>query len=167
MTISDAEAIRIGEEGERLFREYADANGIPYLWIDQHRETTPAWLRRYGAGESKRPDAIMPGESDVILVDAKHRKIYRQDGAEFFTLGKREAELLGETQRRLGKRVVLAYKDNQNPDADWYAVLLDDLLRDSTRIEEGPNGPYYAIPVQEFALFDEHSAVGRKQERLF
>jgi hypothetical protein len=35
MSISEAEAIRIGTEGERLFRAYADGNGIPYLWIDQ------------------------------------------------------------------------------------------------------------------------------------
>ena len=166
--MDNVEASRIGEAGERLFREYADAQGIPYLWIDQKRETTPAWLRRYEVdGDAKRPDAIVPTSGDVILVDAKHRKIYGKWGVGYFALDLEDAERLAETERRLGKRVLLAYKDNEREDGDWYGILLNDVLVNGVLRDDGPYGPYYAVALGLFERFEEHVDVNRRQERLF
>lgn len=149
-------AEKVGARGEELFREYADATGLPYLWIDQRPETMPAYLRammRNGECEGKRPDAVAAGEDDAVLVDVKHYKL-RGTRRPYFALGVSEAERLAATERQLGKRVLLAYRDNGNECGEWLGIYLADAMDPST-LREGENGLYYVIEIGKFRPVDD------------
>ncbi|MEW5981727.1 MAG: hypothetical protein AB1806_05080 [Acidobacteriota bacterium] len=158
---------QLGRIGEAKFRQYADVMSIPYLWIDQARETMPAWLRSYGTGDGKRPDAVVGTGEDVLLVEVEYRGHLDAWGGEHFALDKKDAERLAETERLLGTPVVLAYRDSKEQEGDWYGLLLSEALA-MGRPKESQFGSYYAIKKDAFESLEAYLDRGStKARRLF
>jgi hypothetical protein len=167
---------KIGNLGESLFRNYMDGVRNPYLWVDQRRETMPAYLRRLVENadySGKRPDAIIPIGNDVVLVDVKNRKAYSDArGYAYFTLDKKDAERLLQTERALGKNILLVYRDNASKGNAWSACYFSEAMRDKrpTQRKEG-TGEYYKIRQKEFGPLEDYlngaKTTEGAQRRLF
>lgn len=158
---------QMGRIGEAKFRQYADVKSIPYLWIDQRRDTMPAWLRPYGTRDGKRPDAVVGTGEDVLLVEVKYRGHLDVWGGEHFALDKKDAERLAETERLLGTTVLLAFRDSTEQEGDWYGLLLSEAVA-MGRPKESQFGPYYAIAKDEFESLEAYLNDGStRTRRLF
>jgi len=162
MSMSTAPIEIIGARGEHMFRRFADAEGIPYLWIDQRRETLPEYLRaleRDGDYRGKRPDAVAASlRDDVVLIDVKHRRLYADSNAPYFTLDREDAGRLLTTEQLLGKRVLLVYRDNADADGAWYARFLSEALQDETTQKRRD---FYRLRADRFGPLIEHLETGR------
>jgi hypothetical protein len=167
---------KIGNLGESLFRNYMDGVRNPYLWVDQRRETMPAYLRRLVDNadySGKRPDAIIPIGNDIVLVDVKNRKAYYDDcGDAYFTLDKKDADRLLQTERALGMGILLVYRDNASKENAWSASYFSEAMHDKrpTQRKDG-TGEYYKIRQKEFGPLEDYLNGARAtkgvQRRLF
>jgi len=162
MSMAPAPIEIVGSRGEYLFRRFADHEGIPYLWIDQRRETLPEYLKALDRNEQrsgKRPDAVASSVyGDVVLVDVKHRRLYESSDDRYFTLDKKDAERLLTTEKLLGKGVLLVYKDNADQCAEWYGQFLSNALEDAATEE---TRGYYKLRADRFQPLTDFLETGR------
>jgi hypothetical protein len=155
------DAAKIGNLGKSLFRNYMDGVRNPYLWVDQRRETMPVYLRRLVENadySGKRPDAIIPIGDDVVLVDVKNRKAYNDaSGDAYFTLDKKDAERLLQTEHALGKGILLVYRDNASKQNAWYACYFSEAMQAKKPVQrKDGTGQYYKIRREEFRPLEDY-----------
>ena len=168
--------VKIGNLGESLFRNYMDGARNPYLWGDQRRETMPAYLRHLVENadySGKRPDAIIPVGNGVVPVDVKNRKAYSdKSGDVYWTLDKKDAERLIQTERALGKDILLVCRDKASKENAWSAGYFSKAMRDKrpTQRKDG-TGEYYKIREREFRPLEDYlngaKTTEGAQRRLF
>lgn len=97
-------------------------------------------------------------DDDVILVDVKHRRLYKDSDEPYFTLDRHDAEKLLTTEQLLGKRVLLVFKDNADADSAWYAQFLSHALQDETT--EGRRD-FYTLRADRFQPLTDYLQTGR------
>ena len=85
-SISEDEA-EAGEEAERLFRDYCDASGITYLFIEQSAYSRSSKLVRE---QARRPDFLVIEPYKMpFFIDVKARRFQTPQGEPTFFLGNR------------------------------------------------------------------------------
>jgi hypothetical protein len=107
----------------------------------------------------KRPDAVAASlRDDVVLIDVKHRCLYADSHAPYFTLDREDAGRLLTTQQLLGKRVLLVCRDNADADGAWYARFLSEALQDETTEKRRD---FYRLRADRFGPLIAHLETGR------
>ncbi|MFY0689169.1 MAG: hypothetical protein JXQ90_18510 [Cyclobacteriaceae bacterium] len=148
---------QIGEDGEKLFKEWLDKSGLAYLYVKQDPDQ---YATLFGNQNVKRPDFLVLLDSiGLIAVDVKNYQL-SQDNC--YTLNT-EKEIIPALnfERLLRLPMWYAYCDEESESWYWISALKAisvDVAKKRTKKENGES--FLAIKRKEFVEIKENDDIG-------
>ncbi len=153
MNISD-----IGDRAELNFKNWLEKHKIPYLYINQEKETFSSVFE----DKLKRPDFIILLENfGFILVDVKYKKINTDYGN--FCIDFNETKKYSSLQRRFNLQIWYAISNEESDFKTWFWIPVSKVLEldKKTKTSSLSKEEFFPISAEEFIQISSNDSIDR------
>jgi hypothetical protein len=160
MKLIDPFGIRKGKAAENNFKKWLDNQNIPYLYINQDKNTFSSIFER----NLKRPDfMILIPNLGFIMVDVKHRTQNHEHNT--FPLDKKETIKFSKLQRIFNLPTWYAISNSDFYYQDWFWIPVSKVLEEGVEEFRSTKSHqlYFSISLKEFIHINKNDSL----EKLF
>lgn len=157
---------KIGEEAETRFKSWLDKHKIPYLYIQQDKDTFSSVFKREEPG--KRPDfMVLLQNFGFIFVDIKNKKI--DSKYKNFCLDKNETKIYSSFQRKFNMQIWYVISNEDYDYKTWFWIPVSRVLESGREIHTSSlsNEDFFPIPPEEFIQISDNDSISRLFYKIF
>lgn len=163
----DKEEIKnVGDIAEIMFKDWLDKNKIPYLYIQQDKDTFSSVFRFENYG--KRPDfMILLPNFGFIFVDVKNKRI--DPKYKTFCLDEKETKTYSSFQRKFNLQIWYVISNEDYDFKTWLWIPISKVLESGIKshISTKSNEGFFPIPINEFIQISDSDSINRLFEKSF
>lgn len=144
-----------GIEGEKALKQWLDANGLAYLYIDQSTDTFASLFNN----SLKRPDFLILLESiGILAVDAKN---YQASGGVYTLSLESEFQKALTFERVFRLPLWYAYKGNEGDNSWFWISALKAIEVGEIRVNSSNGNQFLAIKIEHFEKISTNNDLGK------
>ena len=148
----------LDNEAEIKFKEWLDKHNIPYLYINQRKETFSSVFKN----ELKRPDfMVLLPNFGFIFVDVKNKKI--SSGFGTFPIDGNETQKFSSLQRKFNLQIWYVISNENCGYNTWFWIPVSKVLESGieTQVSRKSKEDFFPIPVKEFIQISDNDSIDR------
>ncbi len=164
--MEDSDIKKIGDEAELAFKKWLDKHKIPYLYIQQDKETFSSVFKDEDYG--KRPDfIILLPNFGFIFVDVKNKKL--DSKYKNYCIDEKEAKRYSSLQRVFNLQIWYAISNEDYDYRTWFWIPVSKVLESGIRkfTSSLSQEDFFPIAPEEFIQISENDSINRLFEKSF
>lgn len=164
--LSSEETKRKGKETEQKFKDWLDKHKIPYLYIQQDKETFSPAFDKYFSG--KRPDfMVLIPHFGFIFIDVKYKKINHD--FKTYPLDVNETKKYSNLQRKFNLHIWYVLSNEDSDFKTWLWIPISKVLESGMpeHISSKSKMEFFAVPPESFIQIADSDSLDRLFTKCF
>jgi hypothetical protein len=164
--MNNSEIKSLGDKTELRFKEWLDKQNIPYLYIQQDKDTFSSVFKNESYG--KRPDfMILLPNFGFIFIDIKNKKIDTK--YKTFCIDENEAKIYSSFQRIFNLQIWYVISNENYDYKTWFWIPNSKVMESDIKTYiSGKSGEgFFPIPIKDFIQISDNDSINRLFEKSF